>query len=586
MARYLALDWDQNLLHVVAADVSKGSVRVKKVVVSHETLGPMASGAEELGKILKDRLREAGISPAPVVACVGRDKLIVKEVRYPAVPELEEPAVVRFQAVKELTESAEDVIIDYVLAGSARSTLTSDRKAVALVIRKEILEAYRTICEAAGLKLAGLTPRLVGMGACLRKVMGTTVVTPAPTPPDGVVTVVVVGEKQAEITILKDDVILLARSVPNNANLSGEIRRNLAVHAGQSAQMPVAAVYVTGRGAGELVKRLGEQLEDVPVYTFDPFAAAGTVEVLELQAAVPRTATTPAERLDAADAPKPGGNRGTFAGAMGLLYLKSAGELPVNFVSPRQATPPANPNYRLLRLAGVAVALLFVGIFGIGLALQASWQDTLDQTEGLTKDVEGQLAKTKENAKLLKTLDDWETVVVLDELYDLAAHINDVNALRINSIQVEPVARTGKTVTKSAAKVTLKGRLVNRRDGRAPLDELIKSLKDEGYYSNDVPVINPETNDFTLVVSIERRAPVDYKKQVEVKAAQAKAPAEDAKEGEEEDPEAVMRELKKKAAEEKANKKNVGKVKAPDAGGDKGGGKDKGNKGKNRQRGG
>ena len=58
---------------------------------------------------------------------------------------------------------------------------------------------------------------------------------------------VVVGEKLAEITIVKGASFLLARSLPAGPELAAEIRRNLIRHSGQSPQTPVVAVYIAGK---------------------------------------------------------------------------------------------------------------------------------------------------------------------------------------------------------------------------------------------------------------------------------------------------------------------------------------------------
>jgi Tfp pilus assembly PilM family ATPase len=477
LARYLALDWDQNQLHVIAADVRGKAVRVQKAVVWADGQAVNPAEAEAMGKLLKEKLREAKIAPAPVLACVGRDRVIVKEVRFPAVPDGEEPAVVRFQTVKELTDAPEDVVIDYVGTGSAA---TGEKKASSLIIRRELLKAYQAVCQAAGLRLVGLTPRLVGIGECLRRVMGTTVVTPAPEPADGVVAVAVAFEKVVELAILKGDTFLLTRSLPAGANTAGDLRRNLAVYAGQNPGAPVVAVYLAGKGAPELRERLAE-VTDVPVHTFDPFAGA---ELAQL----------------------PAGNRGSFAGAMGLLFSKAGGQLPINFVAPRQPRPPANPNVRLGVMAGVAVLAFLICLIVGGRVALAMQERKLAEVEQGKKDKDLELAAVRENGKKLKAIDDWDGLVLLDELYELTTRIPDVNKLRITSITIDPLTRTAKSHW--AARFTIKGKLLDKRNPRPPFDELVSRFSKEGYYSVEGPRVDGEV--FTLTVNAERRAPGEY----------------------------------------------------------------------------
>src|SRR5439155_25968725 len=107
--------------------------------------------AAALGRLLRERLKDAGIQAAPVLACIGRDRVILKEIRYPSVPPHEEPAVVQFQVSKELTDAADEVVMDYTpLPESGRS---GEQQALAFVIRRELLTTYETLSRAAGLKL-------------------------------------------------------------------------------------------------------------------------------------------------------------------------------------------------------------------------------------------------------------------------------------------------------------------------------------------------------------------------------------------------------------------------------------------------
>jgi len=411
--RFLALDWDQQQLHVVAATVAGGSVRFTRAVMLEEPSSPNPAEAQELGQRLRERLKSAGIAPAPVLACVGRDRVILKEVRYPDVPAHEEPAIVRFQAVKELSDAADDVVLDYAPLGT---TSTGDMLAQVLVVRSELFNSYQTICQAAGLKLAGVTPRPYGMAACLRRLIGSSVLMPPPEPPDSAVALVTVGERWAEFCIVKGDTVLQARSLVVGPGLAGEVRRNLAVHNGQSPQNPVRALYLALAGEQAALREKLVETLSIPVHLFDPFAGAEGSEL-------------------------PTSGRGTFAGAVGLLHLMAERhELPINFAQPKQPRPPRDPNQRLYLFVTAAVLVLLLGGFLLGNNVLDQYRDTLTEKKTALDDLSRQLTQETEKAKKLQALHEWEGVPWPDELYELSAAMpTPTNSFKVLSVEGMPL---------------------------------------------------------------------------------------------------------------------------------------------------
>ncbi len=456
MARFLALDWDHQQLHLVAATVGGGGVRIQRAAVWQEERSPNPAEAEALGKLLRERLKAAGIAPAPVLVTVGRDRVILKEVRYPTVPESEEPAIVRFQAVKELTDPAEEVIIDYTSAGDASAT--GEKRAWALVMRRELLATYQTLCKAAGLKLVGVTPRPFGTVAALRRLVGTSVLTPAPDPPDAAMAVLTLTERWAEFCVVRGDTLLFARSLAPGSSLAGEVRRNLAVYLGQSQQNPVRAVYLAGGAEHATLRQRLQDMLAIPIHSFDPF---GGVEKPEL----------------------PTANRGAFAGAVGLLHAQAQRQpLAINFAKPKQPKPPRDPNRRKVLFgaalaASVLVAAVAYGVNEVtakgrvlsGLALEKS---TLDR----------ELAQMEDDAKRIKALEDWtqSSIVWLDELYDLTDRFPDPSKVFLMQMTAVPLTRSAISKDKYVAKLELKG---GTTEDFRPLDDLISSLSKDGHYS-------------------------------------------------------------------------------------------------------
>ena len=129
MPNFIALDLDSQGLYAVAGDARGAAQATHALAWTGDDGDPppplTAETAKALGEKLRERLRAAGIAPAPVLVSVGRDRIILKELRYPAVAPTEEPALVRFQAMKEMSEAPDDVVLDY--ARSARPAASGGR---------------------------------------------------------------------------------------------------------------------------------------------------------------------------------------------------------------------------------------------------------------------------------------------------------------------------------------------------------------------------------------------------------------------------------------------------------------------------
>jgi Tfp pilus assembly PilM family ATPase len=490
LARYLAIDWDHQQLYVVAGTIRGGTARIDKAVVWQEQQVPNPAEAEALGKLLRERLKDAGISPAPVLACVGRDRVILKDLRYPAVPDAEEPGVVRFQAVKELTEPPDEVVIDYARVGNG----DGERRALALIARRELVDAYRNLCKGGGLRLATFTPRAFGMAASLDHALGSGPLTPAPEPPDAAVAVVALGERWGEFGVVREGELLFARSVDPGPGLAGEVRRNLAVYAGQAPQQPIRAVYVAGGSEqASLRERLRDML-DLPVHSFDPFAGA--------------------ERPDL-----PHAGRGGFAGAAGLLHaFAESAELPINFIQPREPKPVRDPNQRRLAF-GVALAasVLVAGVAYCYMQFSALDRQVADQARR-NMELDSLLQTLEVDATKYKALADWDRkgVVALDELYETAVYLPNPSQIQLTTFALTP---RDDTKDKHVARMTLEG--IMARDSKLAnklLDGLITgnayrrldSYKSDEQRGPNVGVFSGFNLKFTGVVDVEKPPPAQY----------------------------------------------------------------------------
>jgi hypothetical protein len=418
VANFIAIDLDPRGLFVAAGSTRGGAKVAHALAWTADETDPApaltAESAKAVGEGLRDKLRAAGVAPAPVIVSVGRDRVILKELKYPPVAPAEEPALVRFQAMKEVSEAPEDVVLDYAPLGESGG----ERRAMAVVLRKDVFNAIQAMCQAAGLKLAGVTPRPYAVAAGMGRAFAAGI---APPPDDkgDAVAALTLGPSGGEFTVVRRGEVTFTLAIPapvaaSESMLVAQLRRNLVVYAGQHPGHPITAVYVA-EVAGVWADRLRAALS-VPVHDFDPLAAS------------------PAKAEDRL--------RGRFAGAVGLLAGRAADALPINFAQPRQPRTEGDPAKKRLAIVAGAAGVLLVLLLGAGAVYAELRTGRLDELAEKRDELKKQVEAGRPDATRLKAIDGWSSREVnwLDELYELASRMPADDSVRVTSLTATPVA--------------------------------------------------------------------------------------------------------------------------------------------------
>lgn len=498
MSNFIAVDLDAQGLYAVAG----GTRAPMKVAHALSWTGETGEGppaltadtAKALGEKLRDRLKAAGIVPAPVLVAVGRDRVILKELKYPPVPPTEEPALVRFQAMKEMSESPDEVVLDYVPLAHG----TGERRSMAVVLRKEQLAAIQAMCAAAGLKLAGVTPRPYATAAGLTRAFGSGAV-PAPDDKNDAVAALTLGPAGGEFTVVRRGDVTFTLAIPapvltSDTMLIAQLRRNLAVYAGAHPGHPVQAVYVAEVG-GTWAEKLRAAL-GVPVHDYDPLAGA---------------APSVAEPL-----------RGRFAGAVGLLAGRAADALPINFVSPRQPVLKKDPARRTLALVGLIALLLLVAGAAGAWAYVGKGTARVNNLTAKRDRLKEEVAAGGPNVNRLKAIDGWtkREINVLDEFYDLADRMPADDSVRVTSLNLAqlPAPKDGKDKGDGHAKLDMKLAATSTTAANGLLTAFVRdNTTPNRYYvgysqtfTGPIPGTTRHKDGATLVTKVNHREPADY----------------------------------------------------------------------------
>jgi hypothetical protein len=495
LASLLAIDWDQRHLHLAAVRTQRKGMQVEWAADwdMEEDLTPRS--AEALGKRLREFLKAEQVGAGAVVVSIGREKVILKEVRFPPVSSGEEAALVRFQATKDVTDPPDTLEIDY--AHRPATPGIAERQTLAVLARKDLLSAVRALCRGAGLKMLGVAPRPFGASYALERSLQAGGGAFAA---DVVLGVLTVGERWAELCLFRAHELLLARSLPAGPVLVGEVKRSLAVFAAQNAGDERLAgpkvLYVFGNGNSP-APALAAMLP-CPVEVVSPLIISDAVAPREEHLAL-------------------------LAGAVGLAQRWAvAGSLPVNLAVPKKVQTSISPARRRWLLYGTAAGLLLVCAIGAMFYTINTKNRQKQQLVNQLNNLESELRSYAQDRIDIDALKEWDqaTLPWLDELYDLTARFPYEKGFRINHLVFEPVSLAKKSAkdAKDGKDMPIVGRMRIVGINTPDMDQRVQQLRDAMAAGRDghlkATVENTKkvgaVHEFTIRVEIAKQAASKY----------------------------------------------------------------------------
>lgn len=380
-----ALDIDQRMLRVVQVATGKtpGSTRVKRVEVipvpgeEFDLANP-----QKVGEWIARQLKSLHISPGTVVMAARRGEAVLKELLLPPLKDAGEMAsMVHMRAARELPFPEKDAVIDFTVtkvptkkelqsAKKEAIPATPDTKAhvVVAAVRRETVNHYQAIAEAAGLTLTGLALRPLAsfraLKACVPEING------------DAVALISVRRHEVDVDILIDGRLVFSRELSVNleepedvteaagqdciTQAAKEIIRCLHSYEGSEAFKPLEHLYVAG-GTG-----LEDNLRDIIRSQTD----------IDCKRMPPPTGVRlPKERETDA-------TRALTALGLALGFVDERG-LAVNFLAPKRPVLRRNQGRAKWLLSIVILLALFVFLFGARSKLAEEYEVKLSGANGL-----------------------------------------------------------------------------------------------------------------------------------------------------------------------------------------------------------
>ena len=349
--RFAAIDFDSRSLYIVCAQRTRTGAHIQKLTHTEIPEEIDTSDADAFGAFLGKTLRTMRLGIKAVVMNVPRGLAVLKPLQFPPGTAYGELAgMVQFQVEKELPFPMAEAVVDFTLAGHYDTEDVDDRPQVNVLVsavRLPVVEHYKQIALAAGVKLFRLGLRPVATMRCVTECLGAAA--------SGPLAVIHVTADETEIMVFSGGTLAFSRSAmfpeplagdpdqsgstPQSRTVAGEIARSLQTYQAAEGGAAIERVLLAG-GTGiedgvarSLRKRLGVSCE-----RFDPAEALGLPD---------------------------DGAASAYIASLGMAVGHDGSATPFDFLNPTR--PRVRRNVKAIRgglAAAVAVLVLAAGVVG------------------------------------------------------------------------------------------------------------------------------------------------------------------------------------------------------------------------------
>jgi Tfp pilus assembly PilM family ATPase len=410
MPRVIGIEWDDAELRAIVATAQGDSAQIEQIISTPlpASLTP-AERTQALSLVTEQFLKDAG--KGKVLVALGRGNGELRKLTLPPAPAAEVPDLVRFQAMRDFNEIADEATIDYLPLFSSE---TEPQQVLAATITPQTLQHVQKLAAEATNELEHVTVRAAGIAALLRD--------EAPTSEGELLLSISAGKQDLDLVCLHGSKIVFLRSarlvheegVTTLDAILWELRRTLLAVQSQLAPQKVGQIVILGKTD----------------------ALVGLEAAIREQATVPCRTIDPLARLSRGAGVTLPDQTSSFAPLVGLVQDATKGVAPLlDFLHPRRKPEPVSALRKYGVWAAIAAGILLVISAP---AVYGKYRDEA-QLSDLIQRIEQTRVKEGEAKDTIKKLEDvvrWSEVDIswLDEMAELSDELPKSDQLMLTHL--------------------------------------------------------------------------------------------------------------------------------------------------------